>query len=115
MPLEMIQGIVGVMLLMAGGVYLIRKRWPSAGPIADVGQPPKDAEPMVEPRLQDIGFATYELPLSDPEPDAAPKSESDRPPLSARRSAGSARLILSCGEQGRGYSRRAPYFSLLKR
>jgi hypothetical protein len=31
----------------------------------DVGQPPEDAEPMIEPRLQDIGSGSYELPLSD--------------------------------------------------
>lgn len=68
-PWELIEGIVGLVLLMAAGVYLVRKRWPSAGPIADVGQPPRDAEPMVEPRLQDIGSATYELPLSDPQAD----------------------------------------------
>jgi hypothetical protein len=69
MPGEMIQGIVGVVVLLAAAVYLVRKRWPPAGPVEDVGQPPDGAEPIAQPRLQDIGFATYELPLPDPESD----------------------------------------------
>jgi hypothetical protein len=30
-----------------------------------VGQPPTDAEPIVEPRLQDIGSGSYDLPLPE--------------------------------------------------
>ena len=72
MPWEMIATSVGLVLLLVVGVQLSRKRLFSAGPIPEVGQPPEQAKPMVEPRLQDIGSATYELPLSDPEPDRRP-------------------------------------------
>jgi hypothetical protein len=74
MPWELIIiGVAGVLLLGAG-VRLIRQRFSEGGPVPDVGQPPEGAEPMVEPRMQDIGFASYELPLSEPdaEPDDSP-------------------------------------------
>jgi hypothetical protein len=73
----MIEAIVGAVLL-AAGVYLVRKRLFSAGPTPDVGQPPEGAEPMVEPRLQDTGLAAYELPLTPS--DAEPGAEPDGPP-----------------------------------
>ena len=42
----------------------------------DVGQPPENAEPMVEPRMQDIGSGSYELPFpqpnDEPDPDVDP-------------------------------------------
>jgi hypothetical protein len=38
----------------------------------EVGQPPEDAEPIAEPRMQDIGFGSYDLPL----PEGPPEEES---------------------------------------
>jgi hypothetical protein len=51
-------------------------RWPFArrgaradlDSLPDVGKPPDDAEPVVEPHLQDIGSASYELRLEEDEP-----------------------------------------------
>ena len=46
--------------------WLFRRRQPStADDLPEVGQPPDGAEPMIEPRLQDIGSGSYELPLED--------------------------------------------------
>ena len=57
--------------------WLFRRRQPStADDLPDVGQPPEDAEPMVEPRLQDIGSGSYELPLPDDDTDEQTDSES---------------------------------------
>jgi hypothetical protein len=54
-----------------------RRRQPSTiDPTPDVGQPPEDAEAMIEPRLQDIGSGSYELPLSDDD-DADEETNSD--------------------------------------
>jgi hypothetical protein len=81
MPWNLI--VTGGALVLLLAAWLFRRRQPSSiGPMPNVGQPPEDAEPMVEPRLQDIGSATYELPLSPPdaEPDAAHNTESDRRP-----------------------------------
>lgn len=76
MPWNVILPGGALALLMAA--WLFRRRRPPSilDTMPDVGQPPPDAEPMLEPRLQDIGFASYELPF--PEPTAAPDSEADR-------------------------------------
>lgn len=66
MPWNLIVTGGGVALLLA--VWLFQRRRPRStfGTMPDVGQPPNDAEPMVEPRMQDIGSGSHELPLSDP-------------------------------------------------
>ena len=73
----MLAGSAFVLLVAA---WLFRRRRPQStlDAMPDVGQPPADAKPMVEPRMQDIGFASYELPL--PEPNAEPDPEADRSP-----------------------------------
>jgi hypothetical protein len=63
MPWEIILGAVVMYLLMASGVRQLRRPRSRSGPFPDIGQPPEDAEPVTEPRLQDLGFGTYELPL----------------------------------------------------
>jgi hypothetical protein len=57
-----------------------RRRRPqsSLDAMPDVGQPPADAEPVVEPRLQDIGAGSYDLPL----PTDAHDEQSDTEPES---------------------------------
>lgn len=73
MPWQMI--VTGGALVLFLAAWLFRRRQPSSlGPMPDVDQPSETAEPMVEPRLQDIGFASYELPLP------APDTEPDRHP-----------------------------------
>lgn len=56
--------------------WLFRRRQPSTtDDLREVGQPPDGAEPMIEPRLQDIGFGSYELPLSDDDADKGTDGE----------------------------------------
>ena len=61
--------------------WLFRRRRAHSGlePMAEVGQPPADAEPIVEPRMQDIGSGSYELPLPGGmiAEDSHPGAESD--------------------------------------
>ena len=67
----------GVVVLLAAAWLFRRRRAPSAlDAMPDVGQPSRDAEPMVEPRMQDIGSGSYELPFpqpnDEPDPDVDP-------------------------------------------
>ena len=63
------------LIIPAGVVALVGVAWAlrrrssrsSLGSMPEVGQPPADAEPIAEPRLQDIGAGSYELPLEDDE------------------------------------------------
>jgi len=56
--------------------WLFRRRQPSKrDDLPEVGQPPEGAEPMIEPRLQDIGFGSYELPLSGDKADEGTDTE----------------------------------------
>lgn len=55
-------GTLAILLL----AWLFRRRQRSTSEtMPDVGQPPPGAGPIIEPRLQDIGSGSYELPLSD--------------------------------------------------
>jgi len=74
MPWEMILSAGLLVLLFAWGVRQLQRPRSRSGSLPDVGQPPRDAKPMIEPRLQDIGFGTYELPLpgSTEETDSGP-------------------------------------------
>lgn len=69
MPWEMIVTGVALVLLLAAWFFQRRRSLSMVGTMPEVGQPPADATPMVEPRLQDIGSGTYELPLSGPATD----------------------------------------------
>jgi hypothetical protein len=66
MPWEMILSAGLLVLLIAWRARRLQRPRPRSGSLPDVGQPPRDAKPMIEPRLQDIGFGTYELPLPGP-------------------------------------------------
>ena len=66
MPWQWILVGGAVMLLLVAGLWQLRRPRSATGSFPDVGQPPQDAKPMVEPRLQDIGSGTYELPFPDP-------------------------------------------------
>jgi hypothetical protein len=59
-----------------GWLFRRRQLRSSREPMPEVGQPPADAEPIVEPRMQDIGFGSYELPLSDSPTADEPSGES---------------------------------------
>ena len=69
MPWEIILvAVVPILcLVLAARLWQLRGPRSRTGRYPDVGQPPEGAEPMIEPRLQDIGSGSYELPLSDPE------------------------------------------------
>lgn len=56
---------VGIALIVVGWLFRRRQSPSTLDAMPEVGQPPADAEPMVEPRLQDIGSGSYELPLPD--------------------------------------------------
>jgi hypothetical protein len=54
----------GVVVLVVVAWLFRRRQSPSGGDaMPEVGQPPADAEPVAEPRLQDIGAGSYDLPL----------------------------------------------------
>ncbi len=55
-------------LLVAGWRWLTRRRTDRtpAGPLLDVADAPSDAEPMIQPRLEDNGLATYSMFVPDP-------------------------------------------------
>lgn len=67
MPWEVIEG-VAVFVVLAGGVYRFRKRIFSSGPTPEVGKPPQGSQSIMEPRLQDNGLVSYELPLPGSDP-----------------------------------------------
>ena len=70
--------LTGGALALLVAAWLFRRRRPPStlDVLPDVGQPPEGAEPIVEPRLQDIGSGSYEMPL--PEPNAEPDPATDR-------------------------------------
>lgn len=74
MPWNLIVTGGGIALLLVAWLFRRRHSPSTVGTLPDVGQPPEDAEPIVEPRMQDIGFASYELPLpaTEPDPDRNP-------------------------------------------
>jgi hypothetical protein len=61
--------IPAAVVALVAVVWVLRRRTTRSGfgSMPDVGQPPADAEPIAEPRLQDIGAGSYELPLEDDE------------------------------------------------
>jgi hypothetical protein len=69
MPWALIVTGVALLILIAGWFFKRRQSPSTIGTLPEVGQPPPDAKPMVEPRMQDIGFGSYEMPLSDPQTD----------------------------------------------
>jgi hypothetical protein len=78
MPWNVVLPGAAVVLLAAAWLFR-RRRPPSAlDAMPDVGQPPENAEPMVQPRMQDIGSGSYDLPF--PEANAEPDPEADRSP-----------------------------------
>ena len=68
-------GVVAVVAL--AWVFRRRQSPSSLESMTDVGQPPADAEPIAEPRLQDIGSGSYDLLLpNDGQDEESDKSES---------------------------------------
>jgi hypothetical protein len=65
MPWNVIIPAGAVAVAALAWVFRQRQSRSSLESMPDVGQPPADAEPIVEPRLQDIGAGSYELPLED--------------------------------------------------
>jgi hypothetical protein len=70
--------LTGGALALLVAAWLFRRRRPpsTVDSMPDVGQPPEEAGPMVEPRMQDIGSGSYELPF--PESNAEADPEADR-------------------------------------
>ena len=69
--------LTGGALALLVAAWLFRRRRPPStlATMPDVGQPPEDAEPMVEPRMQDIGSGSYELPFPEPNPEPDPDAD----------------------------------------
>jgi hypothetical protein len=65
----------GLLIVVAA---LIGRRLRSHHPVGafpEVDQPPSAAKPLAEPRMQDIGMGSYELPLQEsPEPGSSGRS-----------------------------------------
>jgi hypothetical protein len=59
------QPLLILALAVAAWRWLMRRRRdePSTGPFPDVGDAPEDAEPILTPRLDDTGLATYSMVL----------------------------------------------------
>jgi hypothetical protein len=59
-------------LIVGGWRWLTRRRSGSSafGPLTSVGDAPSDAEPLIRPRLDDNGLATYSMvvPVDQAEP-----------------------------------------------
>jgi MYXO-CTERM domain-containing protein len=70
MPWNVVLGGGALALLVLAWLFRRRRPPSTLDALPDVGQPPEDAEPMVEPRMQDIGSGSYDLPF--PEPNAEP-------------------------------------------
>jgi hypothetical protein len=78
MPWNLMLGGGALALLLLAWLFRRRRAPSTLDALPDVGRPPENAEPMVEPRMQDIGFGSYDLPF--PEPNAEPDPEADRSP-----------------------------------
>lgn len=65
MPWNLIVSGLALALVATAWLFRRRPRRTLEGPMPDVGRPPGDAEPVAIPRMQDIGSASYELPLSE--------------------------------------------------
>jgi hypothetical protein len=65
MPWNVIIAVGAVALIVVGWISRRRRPPSSLDGIPHVGQPPADARPIVEPRLEDIGWGSYELPLPE--------------------------------------------------
>jgi hypothetical protein len=54
--------VLWLVLIVAAVRWLTRPhRGPAPDPLPEVGDAPADAEPMLEPRLDDNGLATYTM------------------------------------------------------
>jgi hypothetical protein len=75
-----------IALLVTAWRWLTHRRSrPTLGPMPNVGDAPPGAEPMIRPRLDDNGLATYSFAFPDrPAPGASEPGNSTRP----RRSSG---------------------------
>jgi hypothetical protein len=61
-------------LLVAGIRWVMRRGWlrRAAGPLPDVADAPRDAEPIVRPLLEDNGLVTYAMVFPGDPDDTAP-------------------------------------------